>query len=142
MMSREGNTRFYCQFPGCLLRLVDLSDFPAAVTDEQLSNLVSIQAETEIPFSAESAIFDYHNIRRGENGVSVDLIAAKRESVAEIHQLSETDWRCADANHSVSDGNCDIGTASPWRGHAGADNDNCRYRRREHRSLFVSRAET
>jgi type IV pilus assembly protein PilM len=78
---KGGKHTVLLSIPRLLVTTRRLSDFPAAVTDEQLSNLVSIQAETEIPFSAESAIFDYHNIRRGENGVSVDLIAAKRESV-------------------------------------------------------------
>ena len=67
--------------PRLLVTARRITDFPAAATDDQLPDLVSVQAETEVPFSAENAIFDYHDVRRGENGVSVELIAAKRESV-------------------------------------------------------------
>ena len=59
-------------------RLINL---PAAVTDDQLSNLVAMQAETELPFRVEGTIYDYHDARRSEDALSVELIAAKRETV-------------------------------------------------------------
>ncbi len=58
-----------------------LTNLPAAATDDQLSNLVAMQAETELPFRVEGAIYDYHDVRRSEQGISVELIAAKRETV-------------------------------------------------------------
>ena len=59
-------------------RLINL---PAAATDDQLSNLVAMQAETELPFRVEGTIYDYHDARRSEDALSVELIAAKRETV-------------------------------------------------------------
>ena len=59
-------------------RLINL---PAAATDDQLSNLVAMQAETELPFRVEGTIYDHHDARRSEDGLSVELIAAKRETV-------------------------------------------------------------
>ena len=59
-------------------RLINL---PAAATDDQLSNLVAMQAETELPFRGEGAIYDYHDVHRSEEGISVELIAARRETV-------------------------------------------------------------
>ena len=58
-----------------------LTNLPAAATDDQLSNLVAMQAETELPFRIEGAIYDHHDVRRSEDGISVELIAAKRETV-------------------------------------------------------------
>ena len=59
-----------------------LTNLPDAVTDDQLPSLVAIQAETELPFPPEQAVFDYHDVRRdGETGVSVELIAARRDAV-------------------------------------------------------------
>ena len=59
-------------------RLINL---PAAATDDQLSNLVAMQAETELPFRVEGTIYDHHDARRSEDALSVELIAAKRETV-------------------------------------------------------------
>ena len=58
-----------------------LTNLPAAATEDQLSNLVSMQAETELPFRVEDAIYDYHGAHRSESTISVELIAARRETV-------------------------------------------------------------
>ncbi|MDE0505057.1 MAG: pilus assembly protein PilM [Candidatus Poribacteria bacterium] len=78
---KGGKHKVILSIPRLLVTTRRLTEFPTAANDEQLSNLVSMQAESEIPFSAENAVFDYHDVRRGANGVSVELIAAKRESV-------------------------------------------------------------
>lgn len=68
--------------PRLLVTSRRLSNLPAAVTDDQLPSLVATQAETELPFTPEHAVYDYHDVRRdGEAGVSVELIAARREAV-------------------------------------------------------------
>ena len=58
-----------------------LTNLPAAATDDQLSNLVAMQAETELPFRIEDAIYDYHDVHHLEDSISVELIAARRETV-------------------------------------------------------------
>ncbi len=58
-----------------------LTNLPAAATGDQLTNLVAMQAETELPFRVEDAIYDYHDVHRSEDSISVELIAAKRETV-------------------------------------------------------------
>ena len=58
-----------------------LTNLLASAADDQLSNLVAMQAETELPFRVEDAVYDYHDVRRLDAGVSVELIAAKRETV-------------------------------------------------------------
>jgi type IV pilus assembly protein PilM len=58
-----------------------LTNLPAAATDDQLSNLVAMQAETELSFRVEDAIYDHHDVHRSEDGLSVELIAARRETV-------------------------------------------------------------
>jgi type IV pilus assembly protein PilM len=67
--------------PRLLVTSRRLTNLPAAATDEQLDGLVTMQAETELPFRVEEAIYDYHDVRRSDSGVSVELIAAKRETV-------------------------------------------------------------
>lgn len=78
---KGGKHKVILSVPRLLVTTRRLTNFPAAASDEQLSSLVSMQAETEIPFNAESAVFDYHDVRRRDKGVSVELIAAKRDSV-------------------------------------------------------------
>ena len=58
-----------------------LTNLPAGATDDQLSDLVAMQAETELPFRVESAIYDHHDVHRSEDGISIELIAARRETV-------------------------------------------------------------
>ena len=65
-----------------------LTNLPAAATEDQLSNLVSMQAETELPFRVEDAIYDYHGVHRSEDTISAELIAARGETVQQ--QITET----------------------------------------------------
>lgn len=68
--------------PRLLVTSRRLSNLPDVVTDDQLPSLVAIQAETELPFTPEHAVYDFHDVRRdSETGVSVELIAARREAV-------------------------------------------------------------
>ena len=67
--------------PRLLVTSRRLTNLPAAATDDQLSNLVAMQAETELPFRVEDAIYDHHDVHRSEDGISVELIAARRETV-------------------------------------------------------------
>ena len=69
--------------PRLLVTSRRLTNLPAAATDDQLSDLVAMQAETELPFRVEGAIYDHHDVHRSEDGISVELIAARRETVQE-----------------------------------------------------------
>ena len=75
------NTSVVLSIPRLLVTTRRLTNLPAAATDDQLSNLVAMQAETELPFRVEGAIYDYHDVHRSEDGISVELIAARRETV-------------------------------------------------------------
>ena len=67
--------------PRLLVTSRRLTNLPAAAADDQLSDLVAMQAETELPFRVENAIYDHHDVHRSEDGISVELIAARRETV-------------------------------------------------------------
>ena len=67
--------------PRLLVTSRRLTNLPAAATDDQLSDLIAMQAETELPFRVESAIYDHHDVHRSADGISVELIAARRETV-------------------------------------------------------------
>ncbi|MCE2395189.1 type IV pilus assembly protein PilM [Candidatus Poribacteria bacterium] len=75
------STSVALSIPRLLVTSRRLTNLPAAATDDQLSNLVAIQAETELPFRVEGAIYDHHDVHRSEDGISVELIAARREAV-------------------------------------------------------------
>ena len=75
------STSVVLSIPRLLVTTRRLTNLPAAATDDQLSNLVAMQAETELPFRVEGAIYDYHDVHRSEDGISVELIAARRETV-------------------------------------------------------------
>jgi type IV pilus assembly protein PilM len=67
--------------PRLLVTSRRLRNLPATITDDQLPSLVAIQAETELPFTPEHAVYDFHDVRRDEeSGVSVELIATRREA--------------------------------------------------------------
>ena len=75
------STSVVLSIPRLLVTSRRLTNLPASATDDQLSNLVAMQAETELPFRLEGAIYDYHDVHRSEDGISVELIAARRETV-------------------------------------------------------------
>jgi type IV pilus assembly protein PilM len=57
-----------------------LTNLPTAASDEQLADLVALQAETELPFR-EDVVHDYYDVTQTNNGVSVELIGTRRETV-------------------------------------------------------------
>ena len=75
------NTSTALSIPRLLVTSRRLTNMPATATDDQLSNLVAMQAETELPFRVEGAIYDYHDVHRSDGSISVELIAARRETV-------------------------------------------------------------
>ena len=75
------STSVALSIPRLLVTSRRLTNLPAAAADDQLSNLVAMQAETELPFRVEGSIYDYHDVHRSEDGISVELIAARRETV-------------------------------------------------------------
>lgn len=58
-----------------------LAHLPAHLEGERLRDVVRIQAEAELPFGANEAVFDFYDVRHLESSTSVELVAAKRESV-------------------------------------------------------------
>lgn len=67
--------------PRLLITTRRLPNLPQTNEDEQLTAMVAMQAETELPFRPEDAVYDFHDIRQIENGVSVEIVAAKRDAV-------------------------------------------------------------
>ncbi|MEC7868312.1 MAG: pilus assembly protein PilM, partial [Candidatus Poribacteria bacterium] len=70
--------------PRLLITTRRLSNLPQTNEDEQLTSVVAMQAETELPFRPEDAVYDFHDIRQTESGVSVEIVAAKRDAVQEL----------------------------------------------------------
>ena len=66
--------------PRFLVSTKRLANLPMT-TDEQLSEVVAIAAETELPFRVEEAIFTYHDVRRTAESTSVELVSTRRDTV-------------------------------------------------------------
>lgn len=58
-----------------------LPNLPASTTDAQLPSLIEMAAETELPFQVEESVFTYHNVQRSTEGVSVELVSTRRDTV-------------------------------------------------------------
>ena len=74
--------------PRFLVSTKRLGNLPTA-TDDQLTNIVSISAETELPFRIDEAIFTYHDVQRTSEAVSVELISTRRSTVTDYLNLLE-----------------------------------------------------
>ena len=66
--------------PRSLVNTKRLANLPTA-SDDQLANIVTIAAESELPFRIEEAIFTYHDVRQTADATSVELISTRRASV-------------------------------------------------------------
>ncbi len=58
-----------------------LPNLPASTTDAQLPSLVEMAAETELPFQVDESVFTYHDVQRSTEGVSVELVSTRRDTV-------------------------------------------------------------
>ena len=70
--------------PRLLITTRRLSNLPQTNEDDQLTSVVTMQAETELPFRPEDSVYDFHDIRQTESGVSVEIVAAKRDAVQNL----------------------------------------------------------
>ena len=81
-------TEIALALPRFLVSTKRLGNLPAA-TDDQLSNIVAISAETELPFRIDEAIFTYYDVQRTPESVSVELISTRRSTVTDYLALLE-----------------------------------------------------
>jgi len=57
------------------------------LTDEEISEMVALQAEAEIPFGAGNAIYNHHNVQKSPEGLSAELVAARKETIEQYMNL-------------------------------------------------------
>ena len=74
--------------PRAMVSTKRLANLPAA-TDDQLTSIVEIAAEAELPFRVDEAIFTYHDVRQTSDATSVELISTRRSSVTDYLDLLE-----------------------------------------------------
>ena len=84
----RNKTEVALALPRFLVSTKRLGNLPPA-TDDQLTNIVAISAETELPFRIDEAIFTYHDVRRTSEAVSVELISTRRSTVTDYLALLE-----------------------------------------------------
>ena len=54
----------------------------SALTEEEINEMISLQAEVEIPFGASNAIYSHHNMQKSPEGMSAELVAVRKETIA------------------------------------------------------------
>lgn len=59
-----------------------LPNIPPATTDDQLPGMVAMAAETELPFQSDESLFTYHDVQRTPDGVSLELVSSRRDTVS------------------------------------------------------------
>ena len=84
----RNKTEVVLALPRALVSTKRLANLPAA-TDDQLTSIVEIAAEAELPFRVEEAIFTYHDVRRTSDATSVEVISTRRASVTNYMDLLE-----------------------------------------------------
>jgi len=67
--------------PRSLVTVKKLANLPASDTDEEIENIINLQAEVAIPFGASNSVYTYHNIQRLQDGASAELVAARKSDV-------------------------------------------------------------
>ncbi len=82
----RNKTEVALALPRSLVNTKRLSNLPAA-TDEQLTSIVAIAAEAELPFRVEEAIFTYHDVQQTPETSSVELISTRRTTVSNYLDL-------------------------------------------------------
>ena len=85
---KQNKTEVVIALPRALVNTKRLANLPVA-TDDQLTNIVAIAAEAELPFRIDEAIFTYHDVRRTSEATSVELISTRRASVTSYLALLE-----------------------------------------------------
>ena len=66
-----------------------LAGLPTSATDEDIDKMVPIQVEPELPFAIADAIYCGYNLQRPREGVSLEVVAAKRASIDRYVNIAE-----------------------------------------------------
>jgi type IV pilus assembly protein PilM len=67
--------------PRHLVTVKVLSGLPGTASDEDIDKMVPIQVEPELPFTIEESIYSIYNIQRNHDGMSLEVVAAKRTMI-------------------------------------------------------------
>ena len=73
--------------PRSLVTVKKLANLPTADTDEEIENIINLQAEVAIPFGAGNAVYNYHNLQRSKDSASAELVAARKSDVERYMQI-------------------------------------------------------
>jgi len=73
--------------PRSLMTVKKLTFQTPSISDEEIGEMVALQAEVEIPFGASNAVYNHHNLQRAQDGVSVELVATKKETVEKYMRI-------------------------------------------------------
>jgi len=60
---------------------VNIHTQTSTLTEEDINEVVALQAEVEIPFGASNAIYSHHNVQKSPEGMSAELVAARKETI-------------------------------------------------------------
>jgi type IV pilus assembly protein PilM len=66
-----------------------LVGLPTSATDEDIEKMVPIQVAPELPFPIADAVYSGYNLQRSPEGISLEVVAAKRASVERYVDIAE-----------------------------------------------------
>jgi len=66
-----------------------LVGLPTSATDDDIDKMVPIQVDPELPFAIEDAIYSAYNIKHSPEGVSLEVVAAKKTSIERYVYIAE-----------------------------------------------------
>lgn len=75
--------------PRYLVTVKGLSGLPASATVDDIDRMIPIQLGTELPFPISDSIYDSYNLQRSSDGISLEVVAAKKASAQRCVDIAE-----------------------------------------------------
>jgi type IV pilus assembly protein PilM len=75
--------------PRYLVTVKNLIGLPASASEDDIKKMVPIQVEPELPFSIAESVQSSYNIQRSQDGISLEVVAAKKSSVQRYLDISD-----------------------------------------------------
>lgn len=66
-----------------------LVGLPTSATDDDIDKMVPIQVDPELPFAIEDAIYSAYNIKHSPEGISLEVVAAKKPSIERYVHIAD-----------------------------------------------------
>jgi len=76
--------------PRLLTTVKGLAGLPASASEEEIEQMVTIQIQPELPFDITGSVYSSYNIQRSSDGISLEVVAAKKAAVQRYIDIAGT----------------------------------------------------